>query len=109
MSVPGDPATDSVGECGSGAATGAGVGWAVAPSGVLGGPATGSVGGCASGAAAGLAWPFYAGVGAAASHLAWQVADVDLNDRDDCAAKFKSNSVYGGIVFAAIVAGKLAA
>ena len=64
---------------------------------------------CASGAAAGVGWPFYAGLGAAASHLAWQVADVDLDDRDDCAAKFKSNSVYGGIVFAAIVAGKLSA
>ena len=63
---------------------------------------------CASGAAAGLTWPFYAGVGAAATHLTWQIADVDLDDRDDCAAKFKSNSVYGGIVFAAIVAGKLA-
>lgn len=68
-----------------------------------------AVGLCAAGAAAGLGWPFYAGVGAAATHLAWQVATVDLDDREDCAAKFKSNSVYGGIVFASIVAGKLAA
>jgi 4-hydroxybenzoate polyprenyltransferase len=36
------------------------------------------------------------------------VHDVDLDDRDDCAGKFKSNGTYGGLVFAAIVAGKLA-
>ena len=61
---------------------------------------------CASGAYVGLDWPFYAGVATAASHLAWQIATVDLNDRDDCAAKFKSNSTYGALVFASIVAGK---
>ena len=61
-----------------------------------------------SGAAAGLGAPFYLGVSAAAAHLAWQVRDVDLDDRDDCARKFKSNGTYGGLVFAAIVAGKLA-
>jgi hypothetical protein len=32
---------------------------------------------------------------------------VDLDDPSDCAAKFRSNAQYGGIVFAAIVAGKL--
>lgn len=61
-----------------------------------------------SGAAAGLGAPFYLGVSAAAAHLAWQVRDVDLDDRDDCARKFKSNGTYGVLVFAAIVAGKLA-
>ena len=62
-----------------------------------------------SGAAAGLGWPFYVGAGAAAAHMAWQVGTVDLDDGEDCAAKFRSNAAYGGIVFAAIVAGKLVA
>lgn len=61
---------------------------------------------CASGAYVGLDWPFYAGVATAASHLVWQISTVDLNDRDDCAAKFKSNSTYGALVFASIIAGK---
>lgn len=64
---------------------------------------------CGAGAATGLGWPFYAGAAAAASHLAWQTATVDLDDPEDCAAKFRSNNAYGAMVFAAIVAGKLAA
>jgi len=32
---------------------------------------------------------------------------VDLNNREDCAAKFRSNSTYGALVFAGIVAGKV--
>ena len=62
---------------------------------------------CASGAYVGLDYPFYFGVTAAASHLAWQIATVNLDDRDDCAAKFRSNSTYGALVFASIVAGKV--
>ena len=60
-----------------------------------------------AGYGAGCGWPFYAGAGLAAAHLAWQTATVDLDDPSDCAAKFRSNAQYGGIVFAAIVAGKL--
>ena len=45
---------------------------------------------CGAGAATGLGWPFYAGAAAAASHLAWQTATVDLDDPEDCAAKFRS-------------------
>lgn len=62
---------------------------------------------CASGAYVGLDFPFYVGVASAASHLAWQIATVDLNNREDCAAKFRSNSTYGALVFAGIVAGKV--
>ena len=46
---------------------------------------------------------------AAASDLGGQTATVDLDDPEDCAAKFRSNNAYGAMVFAAIVAGKLAA
>ena len=55
---------------------------------------------------AGVAWPFYAGVAGAASHLFWQIRTVDLDDPEDCAAKFRSNAAYGAMVFASAVAGK---
>jgi 4-hydroxybenzoate polyprenyltransferase len=60
-----------------------------------------------SGLAAGQAAPFYVGVGAAGAHLAWQLHRVNLDDPKDCLEKFKSNSVYGGILFGGIVAGTL--
>ena len=63
---------------------------------------------CAAGHAAGVGPAFYLGVSASAAHLAWQVRDVNLDDGEDCAAKFRSNGTqYGAIVFAACVAGKL--
>ena len=62
---------------------------------------------CASGAYVGLDYPFYIGVASATSHLFWQIATVDLDDREDCAAKFRSNSTYGALVFAGIVSGKV--
>ncbi len=61
-----------------------------------------------AGALAGLAWPFYLGLAAAAAQLAWQAARVDIDAPADCLAKFKSNKGLGLIVFAAIVAGRLA-
>ena len=42
----------------------------------------------------------------AASHLFWQIRTVDLDDPEDCAAKFRSNAAYGAMVFASAVAGK---
>jgi 4-hydroxybenzoate polyprenyltransferase len=63
---------------------------------------------CAAGHAAGVGPVFYVGAAASAAHLAWQVRDVNLDDGDDCASKFRSNGTqYGAIVFAACVAGKL--
>ena len=61
-----------------------------------------------AGALAGLAWPFYIGLGLAAAQLAWQAARVDIDAPADCLAKFKSNKGLGLIVFAAIVAGRVA-
>ena len=49
---------------------------------------------------------FYAGVAGAASHLFWQIRTVDLDDPEDCAAKFRSNATYGGAVFLSAGAGK---
>lgn len=58
----------------------------------------------AAGWAAGLAWPFHAGLGAAALQLAWQVRSVRLDSPGDCLAKFKSNRWFGWLVAAALLA-----
>lgn len=62
----------------------------------------------AAGLAAGLAWPFAVALAAAAAHLAWQVAGLDPDDPADCLARFRANRHVGLIVFAGIVAGRLA-
>ena len=56
---------------------------------------------------AGLSWAFSALLPLAGLQLVWQIATVDLEDGQDCLAKFRSNRDFGLIVFAAIVAGKL--
>ena len=56
---------------------------------------------------AGLGWAFQAGLALGAAQLFWQVADVDLDDAKDCLRKFKSNRLFGWVVFAAAVAGQL--
>ncbi len=63
----------------------------------------------AAGAAAGLAWPYFVLLAAGAAQLAWQAWDVDLDDPGNCLAKFKSNRLFGWLVLAGIVAGRLAA
>lgn len=62
----------------------------------------------ATGVAAGCGPAYYAGVAACAGHLAWQVASVDLDSPADCQAKFVSNSWYGALLFAGILADRLA-
>jgi len=55
----------------------------------------------------GLGWPFYAGLGLATAHLAWQTASADFDDPKNCLTRFKSNRDFGLIVLAAIVAGQV--
>lgn len=50
-----------------------------------------------------------AGLACGAGHLAWQLRTVDFHDRADCLRKFQSNHHFGGIIFAALVAGRLLA
>jgi 4-hydroxybenzoate polyprenyltransferase len=57
-----------------------------------------------AGIADGLGWPFYAALGLGAVQLAWQVADVDLDDAADCLVKFKSNRYFGWILAAGLFA-----
>ena len=59
-----------------------------------------------AGAQVDLAWPFYLGLAAAGAQLAWQAGTVDIDQAADCLAKFKSNSLFGALIFAAIVAGQ---
>jgi len=61
----------------------------------------------AAGHMADLGWPFHAGLGLGAVQLFWQVADVNLDDAKDCLRKFRSNRLFGWIVFASAVAGQL--
>ncbi len=63
----------------------------------------------AAGFLAGTGWPFYLGLMIAAGHLAWQAVRVDIDDSADCLAKFQSNTLFGWLLFGAIVAGGLAA
>lgn len=62
-----------------------------------------------AGWAAGCEGPYYLGVAAAAAHLSWQLSTVDLNDRADCGAKFRSNNWVGAAIFAGIVLDRLLA
>ncbi len=55
-------------------------------------------------ALASLGWPAFAGLALGAVQLAWQAWDVDTEDAPDCLAKFKSNRVFGWIVFLALLA-----
>jgi len=54
-----------------------------------------------------LSWPFYAGLGVAALHLAWQTMTVDIDDARGCLIRFKSNRDFGLILFVGIVAGQV--
>jgi len=57
----------------------------------------------AAGALMDISWPFFAGLGAAALLLAWQVATLKTADSADCLVKFKLNFWVGAIIFAGIV------
>jgi len=62
-----------------------------------------------AGLAAGLHWAFGLGFLVAAGQLAWQVARLKIDDPADCLAKFKSNTLFGWLLFAAIIAGRVLA
>ena len=57
----------------------------------------------AAGALADIAWPFYAGLGAAALLFVWQAVTLKINAPGDCLAKFKLNFWVGAVLFAGIV------
>jgi 4-hydroxybenzoate polyprenyltransferase len=61
----------------------------------------------AAGWRAGIGAPFWLGLGLAAGQLAWQAAQVDIDDPADCLSKFRSNRYVGWLVLAGIVCGRL--
>jgi 4-hydroxybenzoate polyprenyltransferase len=50
-------------------------------------------------------WPFYTSVALVAAHLARQISTLDINNSEDCAAKFVSNRRVGLVLFLGIVLG----
>jgi 4-hydroxybenzoate polyprenyltransferase len=55
----------------------------------------------------GLGWGFYVLLLPAVAQAAWQVRTLKMDDSLDCLAKFRANRIFGWIVLAAIVAGKV--
>ncbi|XP_045782978.1 4-hydroxybenzoate polyprenyltransferase, mitochondrial [Maniola jurtina] len=65
-----------------------------------------SLGGMAlAGHSAGLAAPYYAALAAYAAHAALQIYTLKPDNPDDCAKKFKSNSMVGLIILLGILGG----
>ncbi|MGB8274435.1 MAG: 4-hydroxybenzoate octaprenyltransferase [Alphaproteobacteria bacterium] len=60
-----------------------------------------------AGFAARLGPPFYGWLVTAGAHLFWQAGRVDLDDPRDCLAKFRSNTVFGGLILLALVLGAM--
>jgi len=53
----------------------------------------------------GLHWPYFLGLTATATHLAWQIKTLDIHNSRNCADRFKSNSHIGWILFLSLAAG----
>lgn len=62
-----------------------------------------------SGWLAGLAWPYYLFLFLAWLQTIWQVSDLEIDDSNDCLAKFKSNRYFGWLVLGGILAGRVLA
>lgn len=58
-------------------------------------------------AAAGLGWGTWPVLIAAAGHLAWQCRRLDIDDPARCLDIFRSNRIFGALLFLAILAGAL--
>ncbi|CAL2232811.1 unnamed protein product [Prunus armeniaca] len=54
-----------------------------------------------------LGWAYYASLGVASGHLAWQIWTADLSSPLDCNRKFVSNKWFGAIIFIGILLGRL--
>ncbi|TFF25158.1 4-hydroxybenzoate octaprenyltransferase [Jiella endophytica] len=55
------------------------------------------------GAAGGPSWPAYAGLAIGAVQMIWQISSLDIDDPDQCLALFKSNTVFGWIIFFGLI------
>ena len=59
----------------------------------------------AAGIAGAFGWPYFVGLALGTAQLIWQVWDVDINDPQDCLAKFKSNRLFSWLFLAGILGG----
>ena len=55
---------------------------------------------------AGLGLPFYAGLAGVASHYAWQIKTLDIEDRQNCWDRFQANRWLGLLLTFSILAGR---
>ena len=53
---------------------------------------------------AGAGWPAYLGMLIGCGHMIWQVLALNTEDPDNCLALFKSNTVFGWVLFAGLMA-----
>lgn len=60
-----------------------------------------------AGAMVELSWPFYVALLPVAGHFAWQIMTLDIDDPDNCLARFRSNREAGLLVMVALLAGKV--
>jgi len=58
----------------------------------------------AAGLLAGAGPVFLTGLALGAAQLGWQIATLDVNDGDNCLKRFRSNRIFGAIIFIALVA-----
>ena len=53
--------------------------------------------------ASGPAWPAYAGIAIGAVQMQWQIGRLDIDDGEQCLKLFKSNALFGWIIFLGLV------
>ena len=53
--------------------------------------------------AGGPSWPAYAGLAIGAVQMIWQISSLDIDDPDQCLALFKSNTLFGWIIFFGLI------
>ncbi|MGI9510530.1 MAG: UbiA family prenyltransferase, partial [Geminicoccaceae bacterium] len=61
-----------------------------------------------AGTMAGMGWLFYVTLLPVAAHFAWQIMTLDIDDPDNCLARFRSNREAGFLVLIALLLGKVA-
>ena len=57
----------------------------------------------ATGGALGPHWPAYAGLALGAAQMLWQITSLDIDNPDQCLSLFKSNNLFGWILFFGLV------
>ena len=62
----------------------------------------------AAGVAVDMGWLFYLALSLVAAHFVWQILTLDIDDPDNCLARFRSNREAGLLVMIALLLGKIA-